>query len=143
MDWSTCLRVRSCFAETGKARGERGANEQIQSRRGGQAAQNHEGHRKEYRGAAIEAHAVVTLGRLSDEPTVSRYCGDADTYKQQLRELEKFVQENPKAAEGRFLLGYHCLLAGNKDAAKKHLEEAVKYSARPVEPLPLFYATID
>jgi tetratricopeptide (TPR) repeat protein len=81
---------------------------------------------KDYRGAAIEAHAAVGLGRPGDWPTISRYYGNADTYTKQFRDLEKFVRENPKSAEGHFLLGYHDLLTGNKEAAKKHLAEAVK-----------------
>jgi hypothetical protein len=81
---------------------------------------------KEYRGAAIEAHAAVSLGRISDWPAVYAYYQDAEKYTEQFRALEKHVAENPKSPEGRFLLGYHCVVTGNKEAARKNLTEAVQ-----------------
>lgn len=80
---------------------------------------------QDYRGAAIEAHAAVGLGRLSEWATIFAYYGNAEAYTKQFRELEKYVRENPKSPEARFLLGYHDLLTGNKAAAKAHLQEAV------------------
>jgi hypothetical protein len=47
-----------------------------------------------------------------------------------LRALEKFVRENPRAPEGRFLLGFHYLIAGHRDAAAKELLEAVKLTPK-------------
>ena len=80
---------------------------------------------KDYRGAAMEAHAALALGPPIDWATLYAYYGNADTYTEQLRALETFVQSNPKAPEGRFLLASHYLMTGNKDAAKKQLTELV------------------
>ena len=44
--------------------------------------------------------------------------------------LEKFVQDNPKAPEGHFLLGYQFVMMGHKDAAKKQLDQAVTLAPR-------------
>ena len=55
---------------------------------------------KDYRGAAIEAHAALALGPPIDWPTLYTYYGNADTYTAQLRALEGFVRDNPKAAAG-------------------------------------------
>jgi tetratricopeptide (TPR) repeat protein len=76
---------------------------------------------KDYRGAAIEAHAALSLGPPIDWPTLYAYYGSADTYTNQLRALETFVRENPRKPEGQFLLGYHYIMTGNRDAAKKEL----------------------
>ena len=56
-------------------------------------------------------------GRLGTEspigPRVYRFYGNVEPYTEQLRALEKFVQDNPKAAEGRFLLGLQYMIAGH------------------------------
>lgn len=80
---------------------------------------------KDYRGAAMEAHAALALGPPIDWPTLYSYYENVDTYTNQLRALEKFVQDNPKAPEGHFLLGYHFVMTGHKDAAKKQLDAAI------------------
>ncbi len=80
---------------------------------------------KDYRGAAMEAHAALALGPPIDWPTLYSYYENVDAYTNQLRALEKFVRDQPKAAEGHFLLGYQYLMAGSKDAAKKELTEAI------------------
>ena len=86
----------------------------------------------EYRGAAMEAHAVAALGRVPDWPTLYGYYGDVAPYTEQLRKLEKYVDEHPRAAEGRFLLGFQYLMAEHKDAAKEQLLQAVKMTPRDV-----------
>ncbi len=80
---------------------------------------------KDYRGAAMEAHAALTLGPVIDWPTLYAFYGNVDTYTGQLRALGAFVTDNPKAPEGRFLLAYHFLMTGHKDAAKKELTEVL------------------
>jgi tetratricopeptide (TPR) repeat protein len=81
---------------------------------------------KDYRGAAMEAHAALSLGPPIDWPTLFSYYGNVETYTQQLRALEAFVRENPKKAEGHFLLGYQYTMTGvDKDAAKKEVSEAI------------------
>jgi hypothetical protein len=66
----------------------------------------------------MEAHAVAALGGTPDWPTVYRLYGSVEPYTEQLRALEKFIRENPKAADGRFLLGFHYMIAGHRDVAK-------------------------
>jgi hypothetical protein len=85
---------------------------------------------KDYRGAAMEAHAALALGPPIDWPTLYSYYENVDTYTNQLRALEKFVQDNPKAPEGHFLLGYQFVMMGHKDAAKKQLDQAVTLAPR-------------
>ncbi len=85
---------------------------------------------KDYRGAAMEAHASLTFGPPIDWPTLYSYYENVDTYTNQLRALEKFVRDQPKAPEGHFLLGYHFIMTGNKEAAKKELQEAISLAPR-------------
>ena len=80
----------------------------------------------DYRGAAIEAHAAIALGPIADWATLFGYYGEQARYTNQLRALEKYSHENPKAAEARFLRAYHYLMTGHIDAAKEQLAEAVK-----------------
>jgi tetratricopeptide (TPR) repeat protein len=81
---------------------------------------------KNYRGAAMEAHAALALGSMIDWPTLYAYYGNLDTYSSQLRALEAFVRDNPKAPEGHFLLAYHYLMMGHKAEAKQQLTEVIK-----------------
>ena len=84
----------------------------------------------EYRAAAIEAHAAIALGRVSGWSTIFAYYGDEKPYTNQFRQLEKYVRENPKSPEAQFLLGYHDVLTGNKQAAVKHLTAAVELTPK-------------
>jgi tetratricopeptide (TPR) repeat protein len=85
---------------------------------------------KEYRAAAIEAHAAIALGRVSDWPTVYAYYGDEKIYTSQFRALEKHLRDSPKSPEATFLMGYHDVLTGNKEAAKKQLTAAVELTPK-------------
>jgi protein involved in temperature-dependent protein secretion len=80
---------------------------------------------KDYRSAAMEAHAALALGPPIDWSTLYAYYDNAETYTDQLRALEAFVRSNPKKAEGPFLLGYHYIMIGSKDYAKKQLTAAL------------------
>ena len=84
----------------------------------------------DYRGAAIESHAVAAIGSIPTWPTVYGFYNDVDRYTTQLRALEKFVQEHPKSPEGRFLLGFQYAAAGHSDAAKNEFLEAVTLAPR-------------
>jgi tetratricopeptide (TPR) repeat protein len=84
----------------------------------------------EYRGAAMEAHAVVALGKVPDWATIYAFYDNVDPYTEQLRKLEKSVRDNPTAAEGRFLLGFQYLVAGHKDAAKDEFLQALKLTPK-------------
>jgi len=78
---------------------------------------------KDYRGAAIEAHVALELGPVIDWPTLYAYYGNLDPYTSQLRVLETFVRNNPKAPEGHFLLAYQYMMMGYKQDAKQELTE--------------------
>jgi tetratricopeptide (TPR) repeat protein len=84
----------------------------------------------EYRGAAIEAHTVALLGKAPDWPALYAFYGDAATYTQQLRALEKYAGDKPKSPEGRFLLGFQYMMAGHREAAQRELLEALKLTPR-------------
>ena len=79
----------------------------------------------EYRGAAMEAHAVAALGPIPDWPTLYGVYGKVEPYTEQLRALEKFTRKKPEAAEGRFLLGFQYLMAGHRDLAKGEFLKAL------------------
>lgn len=57
--------------------------------------------------------------------TMAQLYPNIDTYTQQLRDLEGFVKDDPRSAAGRFLLGYHYLVAGHQDAARRQFERVV------------------
>ena len=84
---------------------------------------------KDYRDAAIDAHAVLSW-HCADWATVYGFYGNENTYTDQLRALEKFSAEHPNAAEARFLLGYQYLIIGANDAAKRELAEAVRLTPK-------------
>jgi hypothetical protein len=77
--------------------------------------------RKRYKEAAAALYAVLAAGPGFDWDTMSALYPDNDTYTQQLRDLEKYVKENPKDAQGHFLLGYHYLVLDERDAAAEEL----------------------
>jgi tetratricopeptide (TPR) repeat protein len=85
---------------------------------------------KEYRGAAMESHAVAALGKAPDWPVLFGFYGDVKPYTEQLRALEKYVRENPSSPEGRFLLGFHYMMGGHQDTAKDEFLKALKLTPK-------------
>ncbi|HVK09928.1 MAG TPA: tetratricopeptide repeat protein [Gemmataceae bacterium] len=82
--------------------------------------------RQRYKDAAAGLYAVLAAGPGWDWETMKTLYGTEETYTQHLRTLEEFVTANPKAGYGHFLLAYHYLVLGNKDAAVNQFEEVVK-----------------
>jgi len=80
---------------------------------------------QDYHGANLEAHAALSLGPASDWPTLYGYYGNLPTYNEQLDTLVEFIRKHPPAPEGRFVLAYHDLMMGHRDAAKQQLEKVV------------------
>ena len=81
----------------------------------------------QYRGAAMEAHAVAALGTVPDWPKLAGiYDNNIEPYTQQLRALEKFVRNNPTAPEGRFLLGFQYMMDGHHSVAQDQFLQALK-----------------
>jgi tetratricopeptide (TPR) repeat protein len=88
----------------------------------------------DYRGAAIEAHAVVFYGHPSDWATIAGYYGaDTTKYTEQLRALESSVKNKPDDAAAVFLLGYHYSMLGHKDDAIKVLTKALELAPQDVQ----------
>jgi len=85
---------------------------------------------EEYRGAATEAHAALTLGPILDWPALRGHYSDPAKYTNQLRKLEKYVTDNPTSAPARFLLGYQYLMTSHRPEAKRELTEAVKLTPK-------------
>ena len=85
----------------------------------------------QYRGAAMEAHAVVALGMTPDWAMVADiYNNNVDPYTTQLRALESFVRGNPKTPEGRFLLGFQYMIDGHRDVARDQFLQALQLAPR-------------
>ena len=81
---------------------------------------------QDYRGAAMEAHAAVALGPISDWAQLYSYYGDLDAYTKPLDALVEYVRKNPASAEGRFLLAYHDLMMGHNPEGKEQLAMAIE-----------------
>jgi tetratricopeptide (TPR) repeat protein len=81
---------------------------------------------KRYTEAAGTAYAFLTAGPGWNWATMVGLYPDAETYNNQLRELEAYVGQNPNAAAGRFLLAYHYMVQGHKDAAASEFQNVVK-----------------
>jgi len=84
----------------------------------------------DYRGAAMEAHGLAAMGKIPDWNMVYSFYDKLQPYEAQLRALEKFAREHPSAPEGRFLLGFHYLMDGHRDAAKDEFLDALKLTPR-------------
>lgn len=84
----------------------------------------------EYRGAAVESHAVMSLGKLPDWNTVYAFYGNVEPYTNQLRALEKYARLRPQSPEARFLLGFHYMMIGHANEAKVELLAALKLAPR-------------
>lgn len=87
----------------------------------------------EYRGSAMEAHAVVSLGKTPDWARLYGLYGAVEPYTEQLRALEKAVREKPTTPEARFLLGYQYLMTGHPEAAQGEFLHALRLT--PKDPL--------
>ena len=84
----------------------------------------------EYRGSAMEAHAVASLGKTPDWAKLYGLYGAVEPYTEQLRALEKYVHDKPSAAEGRFLLGFQYLMDGHPEAAQNEFLQALKLTPK-------------
>lgn len=78
-----------------------------------------------YQDAASTVYAVLSVGPGWDWTTLSSMYPDVATYTEQLRKLEGFVKANADSSPAHFLLAYHYITAGHKDAAAKQLKEVL------------------
>jgi tetratricopeptide (TPR) repeat protein len=81
---------------------------------------------KRYKEAAATAYAVLTAGPGWNWATMVGLYPDLDTYTNQLREFEANVRQNPNDASSRFLLAYHYMVQGHKEAAATQFQYVVK-----------------
>ncbi|HEY1858729.1 MAG TPA: tetratricopeptide repeat protein [Gemmataceae bacterium] len=81
---------------------------------------------QKYQDAAAAVYAVLAAGPGWDWDTMKAFYPDADTYTKQLRALEEYQKANPQKGDASFLLAYHYLTLGSKDAAIKQLEHTVE-----------------
>jgi tetratricopeptide (TPR) repeat protein len=82
-----------------------------------------------YQEGAAGLYSVLSAGPGWDWTTLSSLYASTDVYTKQLRALEKVVREKPKATDARFVLAYHYLTMGKKDAAVNQLKQL--HSALP------------
>jgi tetratricopeptide (TPR) repeat protein len=79
---------------------------------------------EKYPEAAAADYAVLSAGPGWDWTTMSGLYVSVDTYTEQLRKLESFAKANPKSGDAHFLLGYHYMTAGHKDASVEQFKAA-------------------
>jgi tetratricopeptide (TPR) repeat protein len=85
---------------------------------------------KRYKEAAAAIYAVLSVGPGWDWATMSGFYPDVSAYTAQLRDLEQYRDANLKSPEVRFLLAYHYLSCGHRDAAIRELQAVVKLSPK-------------
>jgi tetratricopeptide (TPR) repeat protein len=78
-----------------------------------------------YKDAAAGLYAVLSVGPGWDATTLVSLYPNIDTYTQHLRALEKYARDN-LTADARFVLAYHYLTLGHKDAAVYQLQQLQK-----------------
>jgi predicted Zn-dependent protease len=76
-----------------------------------------------YKDAAAGIYAVLAVGPGWKWETLSGLYAKPETYTKQLRALEAYVRDDPKSADGRFLLAYQYLVLGSVAEAVKQLKE--------------------
>jgi tetratricopeptide (TPR) repeat protein len=81
---------------------------------------------QDYAQAAATIYSVLAVGPGWDWPTLVSLYSDVSVYTAQLRALEDAVRSNPDKADFRFLLAYHYLTEGHRDAAATQLKQVVR-----------------
>jgi len=79
-----------------------------------------------YPESAAAIHPILDVGPGWDWKTLSGLYQTVDDYTKQLRALEAARDKSPKAAELRFLLGYHYLTCGFQEEALKEFRRALE-----------------
>ncbi len=79
-----------------------------------------------YKDSAAGLYSVLAVGPGWDWTTLSSLYPNVDAYTKQLRALEAYCKQNPQAMDARFVLAYHYMTTGAKDAAVKQYQEIYK-----------------
>ena len=82
-----------------------------------------------YQDASAALYAVLAAGPGWNWETMRDLYGDPAEYTKQLRALEQFVKGKPDAGYGHFLLAYHYLVLGSKDAAVTELRQVTRIAS--------------
>jgi tetratricopeptide (TPR) repeat protein len=83
-----------------------------------------------YKESAAALNAVLAAGPGWDAKTLTGLYPDMDTYTKHLRALEAYRDQNPKAADARFLLGYHYLICGYPTESLHEFKKAKELEPR-------------
>ena len=83
-----------------------------------------------YPQAAATAYAVLSVGPGWEWNTLSSLYSDTKVYTQQLRALERYRNEHLSAPDIRFLVAYHYLACGYKDAAITEFRAVMRLNAK-------------
>jgi uncharacterized protein (TIGR03066 family) len=86
-----------------------------------------------YKEAAAGLYSVLAVGPGWDWTTLSSLYPNVDVYTSQLRALENYAKQHPDESDARFVLAYHYLTMGSKDAAASQLK--VLYQQMPQDKL--------
>ena len=86
----------------------------------------------DYTQAAAGLNSLLSSAPGMDWTTMSGLYGDPEDYTTQFRKLEQFCKQNPNDAGAHFVLAYHCLVTGEKDAAINALKVVVKNQPKDV-----------
>src|SRR5262249_29679007 len=85
---------------------------------------------KRYKEAAAADYAVLTAGPGWNWATMVGLYPDVETYIKQVRELEASLRQKPNDAAGRFLLAYHYMVQGHKEAAANEFQTVVRLETK-------------
>jgi tetratricopeptide (TPR) repeat protein len=80
---------------------------------------------RRYDESAATLNSLLAVAPGWSWETMSSLYGDVGAYTDQLRDLEATVKEEPDHAAARFVLGYHYLVAGHQDAARRQFARVV------------------
>ena len=81
---------------------------------------------RDYRQSAAVAHSILAVGPGWDYTTMSSLYPNPFVYSDQLRHLEDFTREHPRAADAHFLLAYHSMINSRKEAAMEELQQVIQ-----------------
>jgi uncharacterized protein (TIGR03066 family) len=79
-----------------------------------------------YQEAAATLYSVLAVGPGWDWTTLSSLYADPNVYTKQLRAAEAELKKRPEATDINFVLAYHYLTMGSKDAATRRLKVLYK-----------------
>lgn len=80
----------------------------------------------EYKPAAAAAYTAFTLGNAWTWETLRSFYNGTNQYTAQYHLLAKAAKYAPESADTHFLLAYHHLMLGHRDAGRRELEKAAE-----------------